>query len=243
MYLAIDIGNTAVKWGTFDGATLKASGMWQGVSDAAAQLRSMPADSVDGAMMCTSGDRPEMTALFSSLPYPVATLSSDTALPVRLDYRTPETLGADRVAAACGAWALHTGENCLVIDAGTCITVDFVGADGTYHGGAIMPGLQMNLRALHTFTAKLPLVSVDGVRKAPVAGRSTEESIVAGTLGATMLALAGYVALYRQRCPQLQVLLTGGDAQRLVDAGATGWELQPHLTLIGLNLIIQHNEK
>ena len=164
-------------------------------------------------------------------------MSTAMELPIRLDYKTPQTLGPDRVAAACGAWALHRGEDCLVIDAGTCITVDFLDHKGVYHGGAIMPGIGMNLRALHTFTAKLPLIEIEPGRKAPVLGRSTEESIVAGTLGATMLALAGYVALYREKCPALKVLLTGGDAARLA-SGTNGWELVPHLTLIGLNEVM-----
>ncbi len=130
-----------------------------------------------------------------------------------------------------------------MIDAGTCITVDFVDAEGTYHGGAIMPGLKMNLQALHTFTAKLPLIDIEGVEKAPVLGRSTEESILAGTLGATLLALAGYVALYKEKAPALRVLLTGGDAERLMALGARGWEHVPQLTMIGLNEIMTYNEK
>ena len=73
-------------------------------------------------------------------------------------------------------------------------------------------------------------------------GRSTEESILAGTLGATMLALAGYVALYKEKAPRLRVHLTGGDADMLIASGATGWEHVPHLTLIGLNEILTYNE-
>lgn len=222
MNLAIDIGNTAVKWATFEGGSLMEHGigMPQGMT------------AYDRMLLCASGEVPETLA---TLPR----LSADTPLPIRLDYKTPQTLGPDRVAAACGAWALHPGEDCLVIDAGTCITVDFVDREGVYHGGAILPGLEMNLRSLHTFTAKLPLISLEGVTKAPVLGRSTEESILAGTLGATMLALAGYVALYRQKCPSLHVLLTGGDAGRLTAAGAAGWEVRPHLTLAGLNAVME----
>ena len=165
-------------------------------------------------------------------------------LPIRLDYKTPETLGADRIADACGAAGLHPGESCLVIDAGTCITVDFIDSKGVYHGGAIMPGLQMNLQALHTFTAKLPLIDLEGVEKAPVLGRSTEESILAGTIGATLLALAGYVALYKEKAPNLRVLLTGGDAKYLLASGTNnGWEHVQNLTLIGLNEIMIYNEK
>lgn len=221
MNLTLDIGNTAVKWATFEGRELKDCGV--GMPDGWLAK-------ADHTLACASGNLPEDIA--------VERLTAATQLPIKLDYKTPETLGADRVADACGAWGLHRGEACLVIDAGTCITVDFVDAQGVYHGGAIMPGLRMNLQALHTFTAKLPLIDIEGVEKAPVLGRSTEESILAGTLGATLLALAGYVALYKEKAPGLRVLLTGGDAERLMASGAKGWEHVPHLTLIGLNEIM-----
>ena len=226
MNLTLDIGNTAVKWATFEGKELTGSGY--GMPD---ELLATAAHT----LACASGNLPERVD--------IERLTTDMPLPVRLNYKTPETLGADRVAGACGAVGMHPGEACLIIDAGTCITVDFVDAAGVYHGGAIMPGLKMNLQALHTFTAKLPLIDIDGVGKAPVLGRSTEESIVAGTLGATLLALAGYVALYKEKAPGLRVLLTGGDAERLMASGATGWEHVPQLTLIGLNEILIYNEK
>lgn len=222
MNLAIDIGNTAVKWAAFEGRELRESGV--GMPGA------LLADA-ESVLTCASGEMPESLA-------GVRRLDASTPLPIQLDYKTPATLGADRIADACGAWSLHKGEACLVIDAGTCITVDFIDGAGVYHGGAIMPGLKMNLQALHTFTAKLPLLDIDNVKRAPVLGRSTEESILAGTLGATMLALAGYVALYREKAPALHVLVTGGDARHLADAGATGWEMQPLLTLKGLNEIM-----
>ena len=226
MNLTLDIGNTAVKWATFEGRELKDCGV--GMPDGWLAK-------ADHTLACASGNLPEDIA--------VERLTAATQLPIKLDYKTPETLGADRVADACGAWGLHRGEACLVIDAGTCITVDFVDAKGVYHGGAIMPGLKMNLQALHTFTAKLPLIDLEGVEKAPVLGRSTEESILAGTLGATLLALAGYVTLYKEKAPGLRVLLTGGDAEKLMASGANGWEHVPHLTLIGLNEILIENEK
>lgn len=226
MNLTLDIGNTAVKWATFEGKKLKDCGY------------GIPTEQMAKAthtLACASGQLAEEVS--------VQQLTSDMPLPIDLDYRTPETLGADRIADACGAAGLHPGEPCLVIDAGTCITVDFVDAQGVYHGGAIMPGLKMNLQALHTFTAKLPLIDIEGVGKAPVLGRSTEESILAGTVGATLLALAGFVALYKEKAAGLQVLLTGGDAERLMASGAKGWEHVPHLTLIGMNEILLYNEK
>lgn len=230
MNLTIDIGNTATKWASFEGRELTGHGY--GLPEGL--LRE-----AGNTMVCASGD----TKVLEGFPCRYTLFDSAMPLPIRLDYKTPETLGADRVADACGAAGLHPGEACLVIDAGTCITVDFVDAAGTYHGGAIMPGLKMNLQALHTFTAKLPLIDIEGVEKAPVLGRSTEESILAGTLGATLLALAGYVALYKEKAPALRVLLTGGDAERLAASGARGWEHVPHLTMIGLNEIMTYNEK
>lgn len=228
MNLTVDIGNTAVKWATFEGSSLMENGEWK------AESGGWKAENFEQALACASGTLPKA---LTGIPL----LTADTPLPIRLDYKTPKTLGADRIAAACGAWALHRGEDCLVIDAGTCITVDFLDHDGVYHGGAIMPGIRMNLQALHTFTAKLPLIEIDPGHKAPVLGRSTEESIVAGTMGATMLALAGYVALYRQKSPALHVLLTGGDAALLAQAGTAGWEQVPMLTFTGLNEILLHN--
>jgi type III pantothenate kinase len=229
MNLSFDIGNTATKWASFEGRELTGHGY------------GLPEELLPRAghvMVCASGDVRETLERLEALHSSYTTLHSATPLPIRLDYKTPGTLGADRVADACGAAGLHPGEACLVIDAGTCITVDFVDAQGTYHGGAIMPGLKMNLQALHTFTAKLPLIDLEGVDKAPVLGRTTEESILAGTVGATLLALAGYVALYKEKAPALRVLLTGGDAERLAALGARGWEMVPQLTMIGLNEIM-----
>ncbi len=226
MNLTLDIGNTAAKWAAFDGQELTNHGY--GIP-----YKLMA--KADAVLACASGELPEGVD--------IQRLTADMDLPIKLDYKTPATLGADRIADACGAMELHPGEPCLVVDAGTCITVDFIDADGVYHGGAIMPGLKMNLQALHTFTAKLPLIELEGVEKAPVLGRSTEESIVAGTLGATLLALAGYVALYKEKAPGLHVLLTGGDAERLMASGAKGWEHLPHLTMIGLNAVMQWNKE
>ena len=237
MNLTVDIGNTAVKWATFEGRTLVESGVWGAESG---KRR------VENIMVCASGDDGKLEALrdyFNQQGSPFSVLRSPFEhLPIRLDYKTPATLGADRVADACGAWSLHRGEPCLIIDAGTCITVDFLDGEGTYHGGAIMPGLGMSLRALNTFTARLPLVSLEGVERAPVLGRSTEESILAGTLGATLLALAGYVALYREKAPALHVIVTGGDAERLMASGTNQWEHVPHLAMTGMNEILMNGE-
>ncbi len=227
MQLAIDIGNTAVKWGVFEGRTLLESGY------------GVPTELLQHArrvLLCASGEVPPVLA---EVPH----LNAAMPLPIRLDYKTPATLGPDRIAVACGAWSLHPGADTLVVDCGTCITLEFVSADGTYRGGAIMPGLGMNLQALHTFTAKLPLLDVATVQKAPVLGRSTEECILAGTLGAAQMAIAAYVAALKGIAPGLNVLVTGGDAERIVPPGANRREHEPHLTLIGLNEVMEYEKR
>ena len=80
-------------------------------------------------------------------------------MPIRNVYRTPQTLGRDRLAAAVGATVLFPGRNVLIVDFGTAVTIDLVTADATYRGGCISPGVQLRFGALHDHTAALPLVS------------------------------------------------------------------------------------
>ena len=233
MHLTIDIGNTRSKWALFEGDRLVQCGyMTEGLPPEGAQA---------DIIVCATGNA-DLHALGLEKKQ-VQRLTADTPLPITLDYATPETLGPDRIAAACGAWMLRE-EGCpqLIIDAGTCITIDYLDAAGVYHGGAILPGIDMKFRALHTFTAKLPLLENVYSDELLVAGRSTKESLVAGVLTATRYEVAGFVRHYRQVEPDLQVILTGGDSGRLVD-GESGYRVVPHLVMIGLNGIMNYRLK
>ena len=169
-------------------------------------------------------------------------LSAETPLPITLDYATPKTLGPDRIAAACGAQKIGNPECAkLIVDAGTCITIDYLDRNGVYHGGAILLGITMKFRALHTFTAKLPLLDNIDPYQPYVTGRSTHESMAAGVLTATRYEVEGFVRHYRQHDPATQVLLTGGDAERLQAQGlleVDNIQVVPHLVMIGLNEIL-----
>lgn len=230
MNLAIDIGNTAVKWAAFEGTEMVASGHGMPAAaqmDAAAHVMATASGAADG------------------LDGRIALLSAATPLPISVLYKSPATLGTDRLADACGAAALAGGAPCLIIDAGTCITVDYLDADRRYHGGAILPGLCMSLRALHEQTARLPLLLLSdaSAQRAPLIGRTTEECILAGTLTATKLALAGFVSCYKLQAAGLRVIVSGGDAATLTAGGASDWQHVPDLTLIGLNQIMIHNQQ
>eukprot|EP01034_Spumella_vulgaris_P018100 gene18100-23108_t len=130
-----------------------------------------------------------------------------------MGYHTPETLGPDRLAVAIGGYSLYPGQNVLVLDFGTCLKCDFVSHSGRYEGGSISPGLQMRFKAMHTFTAKLPLLNrPENFPPHPI-GRSTAESMQNGVLLGMLAEAEGMVGRYRELYPDVQVLVTGGDAE------------------------------
>jgi len=163
-------------------------------------------------------------------------------------YKTPHTLGLDRLAAIIGAEARYPQSNCLCIDAGTCITYDFIDAQRRYFGGVISPGLQMRLKAMHTFTERLPLVEMDENFDSAYGG-DTREAILAGALTGTYHEMTGFINNYITRFPDLRVLICGGDANFFVSRlknsiFAHVVEPEPNLVLIGLNEVIhQYNDK
>ena len=144
-----------------------------------------------------------------NLSFPVLRFSPDTPVPITNRYRTPETLGSDRIAAVIGASSLKPGKDLLIIDAGTCITYEVIDARGNYWGGNIAPGMQMRLRALHEFTARLPLVDAEG--EVPGMGYNTETAIRSGVLRGMKYEIEGYIKSMRSKFPHLLVFLTGGD--------------------------------
>lgn len=222
--LAIDVGNTRVK-----------SALWtDGIKSA------WDGKPVDMALASVTGATPNWGKIMPGIH--VELLTSERQLPIAIDYKTPTSLGADRKAAACGAWRIHQGKRgCVVIDAGTCVTIDWIDKNGTYRGGAILPGVEMKFKALNNFTAHLPLLHVADLKselKCGFIGKSTIESIVAGVVEATKIEIKGFVEKYRQQDPQLKVIMTGGDAQLLCDNSE--WCIEKDLVLIGLYEIMQH---
>jgi type III pantothenate kinase len=167
------------------------------------------------------------------------TLQSITRFPIRNNYKTPETLGADRLACAVGASVLFPGKNVLSIDAGTCIKYDIVDRNGVYLGGSISPGIAMRFTALHTFTGKLPLV-VPAPFKGFI-GKDTRTSILTGVVQGAIYELEGFVRRYKKEFPGLKIILTGGDAPRLAKHLNFSIFASPDLVLVGLNRILEYD--
>ncbi|HRF77340.1 MAG TPA: type III pantothenate kinase, partial [Chitinophagales bacterium] len=170
--------------------------------------------------------------------------SQNTELPIVNDYATPATLGKDRLAAAVGSSAAFPGKNVLSIDAGTCIKYDFVRADNRYLGGGIAPGLVMRLKAMHNFTARLPLISLTPqmlVQQTLLTGDSTTDSMLSGAINGALWEVEGAIAAYNAIYDDLHVIITGGDASFFELHVKSRIFARPNLVLEGLNTILKYN--
>ncbi|HXA02971.1 MAG TPA: type III pantothenate kinase [Cytophagaceae bacterium] len=166
-------------------------------------------------------------------------IDKHTSLPFKNLYKTPETLGTDRIAAVAGAKTFYPQAPCLAIDAGTCITFDFIDADNNYHGGSISPGINLRFKALHNFTARLPLVNRK--ERTELIGGNTEESMQSGVMKGIIAEVDGMIDSYRSRYPELQVIICGGDTPFFETNLKQSIFVVPDLVLIGLNRILEYN--
>jgi type III pantothenate kinase len=166
-------------------------------------------------------------------------LDHDTPVPIKNCYRTPETLGRDRLAAVVGGAAEFPGEPVLVINAGTAITYDFIDSVGSYMGGGISPGMQMRFKALHTFTDKLPLVEYRELVEFP--GTSTEDSILSGVVAGITGEMEAFGERMRSQYPEVKIILSGGDMIYFANRLKFNIFAIQNIVLTGLHQILMFN--
>ena len=190
----------------------------------------------DGIILSTvAKDSPEFVKILSETA-PLVILDENTPLPIKNLYETPATLGKDRLAAAAGAHALFPGKNVLSIDAGTCITYDFLTKDGEYLGGGISPGIRMRFQAMNAFTGKLPLVEPTDFTG--LIGKTTAESLLSGVINGVCEEIKGLIARYIEQYEDLTAVITGGDHEYLHNKLKINIFAVPDLVLLGLNEIL-----
>ena len=243
--LALDIGNTAVKAGCFDGSLLREMAAGLTADEVQSLVRRWRPEHVIIASVAEDAAL-QADELREMVPGEILVFKpAGTAIPLRNAYGTPQTLGADRLAAAVGAASLRPGRTTLVVDAGTALKLDLITADGTYHGGSIAPGLAMRLRALHTFTGRLPLLELPPADATiPLVGDSTTGSLLSGVVNGAVAEITGLIAQYQQAYPALGVLLSGGDAAFLAARLPARIFVVPELVLLGLNrILVYHVDK
>ncbi|HNW88569.1 MAG TPA: type III pantothenate kinase [Bacteroidales bacterium] len=238
MKLAIDLGNTFQKAAVFSGDSLEYIETSDNLINSIEKI--FIKYPVTSAIISSVVPEFDKLSDLVAAKCPLLILDTNTPVPVKNAYLTPETLGKDRLASVVAAANMFPGTNLLVIDAGSCIKYDFIDSSSVYHGGAISPGLNMRLKALHTFTGKLPLIELSEF--APLTGCNTQQSILSGVVNGTVAEINGIVEQYRGKYPDLNVVLSGGDAEYLVNKLKSKIFAVSNIVLLGLKIILDYND-
>lgn len=240
MNLIIDLGNTQVKLAVFDHGicrdkvTTAHKDYLNEINTLYLKYPKITRAILASVNQISDNNLKQLQDLFELL-----VLDSLTKVPFKNCYQTPLTLGVDRVALISAAVHKYPKKNVLIIDAGTCITYDFVDDQMAYHGGAISPGIRVRYKALHNQTANLPLLVIKKPMK--MIGNSTTECIHSGVINGVLLEIEGMVAAYEKKYPDLIIVLTGGDAKFLSKQLKSSIFANSNFLLEGLNTILEFN--
>ena len=252
--LCLDVGNTATKAAVFRAGRLVGSVVRFTDQEWAVADRLVTNHGVKNIIYSTVANVPpaQWTDKWTAAGLRVVPLSSCTRLPFVSRYTTMDTLGQDRIAVVAAGvgrvtpTAPASAPNLppgvppkLIVDAGTCITLDLVDATGTYLGGNISPGLRMRLRAMHEFTARLPLPRSTVVQGA--VGISTEGALLHGGRLGAVYEIEGLYRRLSGEHADLRLWLTGGDAAWLADHLSVPFFHYPNLVLEGLHQILTYH--
>lgn len=246
MDLCIDIGNTRTKIAVFDKHQITHFEVCQDLPTCLEWQKKPFYGQIKRVIWSSSGkDASDLGLCFRDLSF-VTELTHQTKLPFENRYATPHTLGKDRIAGVAGAWRgvflQQETAPMLVIDAGTCITFDFIDAQGVYWGGGISPGIQMRFRALHTFTQRLPLLEMNTpILPNFLTGNTTQNAILSGVLNGIVAEIDGIIDQYTGQYSGLKVVMTGGDLPFFEGSLKRPTFAVPLLVLEGLHKILLHN--
>lgn len=170
----------------------------------------------------------ELKSIFPNLLF----FDDKTKLPIKLNYKTTQTLGRDRICNAVAAYSLFPHNNTLSIDIGTCVKYDFVSYKGIYEGGAISPGINLRYKSLNEFTDNLPLI--EAKTEVELLGKSTYESIHSGVINGIYAEIIQTIKRYRCEFDDLKIIITGGDTKYFDFNGKKDTFVEENLTLKGL---------
>lgn len=240
MNLIVDIGNTTTKIAVMD-SNNNVVAHYRVESLTAEMTTALLAEypSIDKAILASTGRCDEcVCGVLREKMNCFIEFDSATDIPLKNGYKTPETLGADRLAAAVGAWELYGKRDMLIVDFGTAITYDLV-TDGVFRGGNISLGVGARFRALHEFTERLPLCEPTDEKLE--FGGSTREAIEQGVMSGVEYETAGYIGEFCKKYDNLCIIFTGGDAKYFANRIKNTIFASCELTLYGLNRILEYN--
>jgi type III pantothenate kinase len=251
MLLLIDAGNTRIKWAMLGRQALAGAplGHWSAYGtvrrEDAGQLNAPWRDAGISKVLVSNVAGPDVSDLLEGLllqaagmkPVPIEWFKSCAALAgVRNAYREPGKLGADRFAAVIGAHALFPSQPLLVVCCGTATTINALGADGSFAGGLILPGLGTMARSLAADTAQLPHVASQLEQLASFPD-NTEAGIAAGCLAAQAGAIERAFATHARQNGAAQCIISGGAAGLIAPSLSIPFRTIDNLVLIGLQAV------
>ena len=242
MLLAIDIGNTRVKSAVFEnGMILDQSVFLKNELEKKIRkiLENFP--EVRNLAVASVGNLSKNDFLNFGESLKIHFFSNEYVFPFENKYETPKTLGIDRAVLASGAVLQFPKQNRLVIDAGTCITYDFINAEDQYLGGAISPGFRLRYEALHNFTARLPLLALENPDN--FIGNSTQQSIHSGVVNGMVHEIDGFINQYKEQYSKFTIILTGGDTDFLAKRLKNTIFANSNFLLESLNHLFQYKIK
>ncbi len=237
MNLIIDFGNTQIKVGIFDKKTLKT-------------FNYISYDNLNQLIEIANGFEIEKIGITKVKEIPkkfqkyldkkeilIFLLKfNGSNLPIHIDYKTPLSLGNDRICNAVAANTIFPNKNVLIIDMGTCNKFDFITKEKRYLGGSISPGYKMRLDSMHHFTDQLPLL--DPAIGTEIIGDSTSNSMISGAYYGIIGEINYFIEQYRSQFIDIEVVLTGGFSIYFEKVLKNHIFADPYLTLRGLNEIL-----
>ncbi len=239
MNLVIDWGNTLRKIALYDKQNMIYFKVRKELTPAILLELLAGKKEVTAAILSTVADVPDPLIRYLRDSYFFIELNDRTPIPIINKYQTPETLGQDRLASVVAAQDRFPQQDILVIDAGTCITYDLITARQEYLGGGISPGIAMRFKALHTFTAHLPLIEKE--TNPPLIGQHTSGSILSGVMNGILAEMDGVIDRYKMEYPDIKIILSGGDAIYFDKRLKNSIFALPNSVLEGLNIILDYN--
>lgn len=240
MNLIVDIGNSRVKAAVTDGGRVVCMRTFGGFDrrTVGSLLAEYP-DVRKAIVSSTADDAARTAAEIEAAGVRCAVFTPQMPVPIANDYASPQTLGADRLAAAVGIAAMYPGRNAAIIDCGTALTADLLTADGTYRGGFISPGMRMRFAALHEHTSRLPECGpTDEI--APL-GRDTRSCIEQGVMQGMTAEIEAHIARFEAKNDDLLKIFTGGDAKFFVKRIKNAIFANCEPVICGLDRILEYN--
>ncbi len=240
MNLIIDVGNTYVKFAVFQRDILLTKHKFK-LDQFQKQFETIfkKYSNLDKCIISTVGKLDSKCLELVRKNLKVVFLDATTPVPFENCYKTPETLGVDRIALVSASVKQYANNNVLIIDAGTCITYDFINKKNQYLGGAISPGIQMRYKSLNNLTANLPFLDTEIPDN--ILGNTSEKAIHSGVIYGVLSEIDGSITTYNEKYADLTVILTGGDAIFLSKQLKSSIFATSNFLLEGLNYILQFN--